>query len=144
MPLGLFTSEQRAFLESQRVARLATSGPDGAPHVVPICYALGEACLYTPIDEKPKRVEGRRLRRVRNIEANPQAAVVVDRYADDWTQLAYVHVEGRAEVLEGGPEHSEALDLLRERYPQYRSMALESRPMIKITPTHVVGWGNNV
>ena len=144
MPSGPFTSAQRAFLESHRVARLATAGADGEPHVVPICYALGDGCLYTPIDEKPKRVEGRRLRRIRNIEANPRAAVVVDHYADDWTELAYVLVQGRAEVVEGGREHAEALGLLRARYPQYRSMDLESRPVIKITPTRVVGWGSDV
>jgi PPOX class probable F420-dependent enzyme len=144
MPSGPFTSTQWAFLESHHVARLATVGTDGEPHVVPICYALGDQCLYTPIDEKPKRVEGRQLRRVRNIEANPRVAVVVDHYADDWTELGYVLVQGRAEIIGGGPEHAEALSLLRARYPQYRSMDLESRLVIKITPTRVVGWGNDV
>jgi PPOX class probable F420-dependent enzyme len=136
------TEAEASFVRAQRVARLATADADGHPHVVPVCYAFDGARFYTPLDEKPKRVEGNRLRRMRNIEARHEASLLVDRYDDDWSQLGYVLVHGRADVLM--PEdagHAHALVLLRERYQQYRTMALETRPVIVITPDRVVSWG---
>jgi PPOX class probable F420-dependent enzyme len=98
-----------------RVARLATAGPDGAPHVVPICFALDGDTLYTAIDEKPKRT--RRLRRLLNIEADPRVEVVVDHWDEDWSRLWWVRLRGRARAI----EHDErALELLCAKYPQYR------------------------
>ena len=73
-----FTETQKAFVEVHRVARLATAGPGGQPHVIPICYAFDGESLYSAIDEKPKRVGPARLRRVRNIQASPQVALVID------------------------------------------------------------------
>lgn len=135
-----FTPDQATFVDSRRVGRLATCDPDGQPHVVPICYAFDGERLFSPLDEKPKRVEVARLKRVRNILANPRVSIVVDDYSDDWSELAYLLVLGRAELVESGPQHDEALRLLREKYPQYRSMALEERPVLMITPDRVVSW----
>ncbi len=132
-----------AFVQAQRVAHLATSDADGHPHVVPVCYACDGSRFYTPLDEKPKRVEQRRLRRVRNIEARHEAMLLIDRYDDDWSCLGYVQVYGHAALLmpvEAG--HKDALLLLRQRYVQYRSMALEEYPVIVITPLRIVAWGN--
>ena len=132
-----------AFVQAQRVAHLATSDADGHPHVVPCCYAFDGSRFYTPLDEKPKRVEQRRLRRVRNIEARHEAMLLIDRYDDDWSRLGYVQVYGHAALLmpaEAG--HADALLLLRQRYVQYRSMALEEYPLIVITPLRIVAWGN--
>src|SRR5579871_3551300 len=96
-----------AFIQSQRVARLATSDADGHPHVVPVCFAFDGSRFSIALDEKPKRVEQRHLRRVRNIEARHEAMLLFDRYDDDWSRLGYVLVEGRAEVIEpGAPEHA--------------------------------------
>ena len=136
------TETEVTFVHTQRVARLATADGDGHPHVVPVCYAFDGARFYTPLDEKPKRVAGRELRRVRNIEARHEASLLVDQYDDDWSRLGYVLVHGRADVLM--PEdaaHAHALVLLRERYHQYRTMALETLPVIVITPDRVVSWG---
>ena len=131
-----------AFLHSQRVARLATSDADGHPHVVPVCFAFDRSRFYIALDEKPKRVEQRQLRRVRNIEARHEAMLLFDRYDDDWSRLAYVQVYGHADLLmPDAPGHTAALLLLRERYVQYRSMRLEDYPVIVITPEHVVAWG---
>src|SRR5437588_9243879 len=88
-----------AFVQRQRVARLATADADGNPHVIPVCYAFDGTHFYTPLDEKPKRVAGSKLRRVRNIEVRPQVALVIDQYDDDWSRLGYVLVHGRAELL---------------------------------------------
>ena len=137
----LFTPEQARFLMSHRVGRLATVSGAGQPHVVPVCYAFDGTLLYTPIDEKPKRVGAGELRRIRNLRENPQVSLVVDDYDEDWTKLAFVIVRGCAEIVERGGERSEALALLREKYPQYRAMALEDRPLLVIEPESVAAWG---
>ncbi|MGH2497045.1 MAG: TIGR03668 family PPOX class F420-dependent oxidoreductase [Ktedonobacteraceae bacterium] len=132
-----------AFVQSQRVARLATSDADGHPHVVPVCFAFDGSSFYIALDEKPKRVEQRQLRRVRNIEARHEAMLLFDHYDDDWSRLGYVQVYGHAELLmPDAPGHADALRLLRERYIQYRSMNLEAYPLIVVTPRRVVAWGN--
>lgn len=136
------------FLQAERVARLATVGRDGGPHLVPVCYALAAdadtlAALYIALDEKPKRVAPQQLRRVRNILAEPRVSLLVDRYDDgDWDNLAFVRIDGMATILAPGEaEHAAALTLLRTRYPQYRAMDLASRPIIKIAPTTLRSWG---
>ena len=129
-----------AMLAAARVGRLATADVNGRPHVVPVCFAFDGRHLYTPIDEKPKRAAPRRLRRLRNIEANPQVALVVDHYEEDWSRLRFVLVSGTAQVIGEGREHEAAVALLRRKYPQYRGMRLEGRPVIKIAPLHVAAW----
>ena len=136
------TEAEIAFVHAQRVARLATSDTDGHPHIVPVCYAFDGERFYTPLDEKPKRVDVSELRRVRNIEARHEASLLIDQYDDDWSRLGYVLVHGRADLLSPqDPAHAHALVLLRERYFQYRSMELETRQVIAITPDHVTSWG---
>lgn len=135
--MGL-SDREAAFIERQRVARLATADAEGKPHVIPICFAYRDGCFYSVVDEKPKR--SMRLKRLRNIEANPRVALVLDEYSEDWSQLAWVLVEGVAEVLTGGAAYSKALIALRQKYPQYRSMALEGRPLIRIRPERVLSW----
>ena len=141
MSASLFTPEQARFLTSRRVGRLATATADGRPHVVPVCYAFDGALLYTPIDEKPKRVGAGELRRIKNLRENPRVSLVVDDYDEDWSKLGFVIVQGRAEIVERGDERTEALALLREKYPQYRVMALEERPLLVIEPESVAAWG---
>lgn len=102
-------------VDAERVARLATVGADGRPHVVPICFALEGDTLYTAVDEKPKST--RRLRRLANIEANPLVEVVVDHWDEDWSRLWWVRLAGRAAIV----DHDErALELLQAKYVQYR------------------------
>lgn len=129
------------FIRERRVARLATADGDGRPSVIPICYVFDGEAIYSPIDEKPKSVAAQKLKRVRNIEANPQVSLVIDDYSDDWSKLAYVQVSGPADVMSPGHvEHPRAVELLREKYPQYLTMALEQRPIIKITISRVKRW----
>lgn len=136
------TDKEVRFVQAQRVARLGTADAQGSPHLVPVCYAFDGSSFYTPLDQKPKRVAGTSLRRVRNIQARHEASLLIDQYDDDWSKLGYVLVHGRAELLEPGqPQHTQALVLLRERYVQYLQMALETLPVIMITPDSVVSWG---
>ncbi|MEZ4569634.1 MAG: pyridoxamine 5'-phosphate oxidase family protein [Thermomicrobiales bacterium] len=80
------------FVREARVARLATANAGAEPHVIPCVYVLHDGAIYSVIDEKPK--SGRRLLRLRNIDATGRAALVVDHYDDDWTQLAFVLIRG--------------------------------------------------
>jgi PPOX class probable F420-dependent enzyme len=74
---------EEAFVHAQRVARLATADENGNPHAIPVCYAYDGERFYIPLDEKPKRVGVTKLRRVRNILARPQIALLFDQYEDD-------------------------------------------------------------
>ena len=137
----MLSGMERRFVESMRVARLATADANGVPHVVPICYALIGDDLYVTIDEKPKHPDVRAMKRLRNIEANPAVAVVVDRYDEDWSRLAWVMLRGRADVLDHGGEHDRAQAGLRRRYPQYRAMRIEPLPVIALRIARVTAWG---
>jgi PPOX class probable F420-dependent enzyme len=136
----MLTEQQRAFLAAQRVARLATADAGGRPHVVPVCYALLQGKIYFTIDEKPKK-KPTALKRLANLRANPVAALVVDRYDEDWSRLGWVMVQGAAEILDGGPEHDRAQAALRARYPQLAAMRIEDLPVVAVRVDHVSGWG---
>ena len=142
MARATFTKAELSFLDRMRVARLATADASGQPHVIPIAFATDGQRLYTPLDEKPKRVEPRQLKRVRNILVNPRVAVVMDEYDEDWTRLAWVLIQGTAEIVEAGERHEGGVRLLGDKYPQYRNMPVEQRPMVVITPTHITSWGS--
>jgi PPOX class probable F420-dependent enzyme len=130
-----------AFAAESRVARLATVDDAGYPHVVPVVYATDGRAYYSPIDAKPKRTPPDRLKRVRNIRGNPRVALLIDHYEEDWARLRFLLVQGRAELLNGGSEWRSARELLRAKYPQYRTLPLPPEaPVIKIVPDHVVGW----
>ena len=137
----MLSGVQRRFIESMRVARLATADANRAPHVVPVCCALIGDNLYVTIDEKPKDSNVRRMKRLRNIDENPEVAVVFDRYDEDWSRLAWVMLRGRAEILDDGDEHDRAQAALRERYPQYRTMRLDPLPVIALRIGRVSAWG---
>lgn len=137
----MLSDAQRYFVETRRVGRLATADAGGAPHLVPVCYALAGEALYITIDEKPKRRDVP-LKRVRNILENPQTAFVVDRWDENWSRLGWVMLRGRTEILESGEEHDRAQALLRERYPQYRAMNLADLPVIAIRIARATSWGN--
>ncbi|HVH76903.1 MAG TPA: TIGR03668 family PPOX class F420-dependent oxidoreductase [Stellaceae bacterium] len=137
----MFSAAEARFLERGRVAHLATADRAGMPHVVPVCYAIAAGRLYITIDEKPKR-RPLALKRLANILENPKAAVVVDRWDEDWTRLGWVMLRGAAEILRDGPEHTGAQALLKSRYPQLAAMAIEGLPVIALRVERVASWGN--
>jgi PPOX class probable F420-dependent enzyme len=115
-------AEARARFAAARVARLATAGSDGRPHLVPVVFALDGDTLYTAVDDvKPKATM--RLRRLANIAANPAVALLADHYEDeDWTALWWVRADGTARLLDpGDDEAARARALLAGRYAQYRA-----------------------
>jgi len=137
----MLSEAERRFLAGRRVGHLATADRHGAPHVVPVCFAIEGDALYITVDEKPKRADVP-LKRLRNIAENPAVAVVVDRYDDDWTRLGWVMLRGRAEILTDGTEHARAQDVLRARYPQLNDMRIGSLPVIAVRVERVTSWGN--
>ena len=123
------------------MARLATADAKGVPHLVPVCYAIIGCSLYITIDEKPKRTDIP-LKRLRNIAENPEVAVTIDRWDEDWRRLAWVMLRGRAEILTDGEEHDRAQAQLRGRYPQYRTMELGPLPVIALRIDRAAAWGD--
>lgn len=119
--------------EEATVARLATVGTDGRPHIVPICFAIEGDTLYTAVDEKPKRT--RRLKRLANIEANPRVEVLIDHYEDDWSRLWWVRLRGPARIV----DDRRAVELLAAKYPQYRERP-PAGPVIAVTIEERTEW----
>ena len=129
-------------IRSARLAHLATADKHGQPHVIPICFVFDGKQFFSPIDEKPKRTAPSTLKRLKNIAENPNVALVIDHYDEDWRKLAYVLIFGRARVIHRGIAHRQAVRLLRRKYPQYRRMAIDQRPLIVITTLRITAWGN--
>jgi PPOX class probable F420-dependent enzyme len=126
-------------LERGRVAHLATADQDGRPHVIPVCFVYIDGAIYTPLDLKPKRSsDPRHLRRVRNVLANHRAALVVDRYDEDWSRLAYVFVEGEAALVVDAAEEERASAALKAKYEQYRDVPIVG--VLRLRVEHTVAW----
>lgn len=142
---AVMTPAERAFLAAARRAVLVTIGPDGRPRPVPVCFVLDgtEPVLVTPIDEKPKRSDDpRALARVRDIEADPRVAVLVDRWDEDWARLAWLRGVGSAVVTPpSATDHAGLVAALRAKYPPYAGQRLEARPLIRVTIERVTSWG---
>ena len=132
------------FINAHRVARLATVDALGRPAVIPICYVFDGTSFYSAIDQKPKRVDLRQLQRIRNIRINPNVALVIDDYSENWSELVYVLVHGVAKIIDPNEsvsaEQSTAIAALRSKYEQYRSMVIDRNPIIKIVPNRVRLW----
>jgi len=119
------------------VARLATVTSEGVPHLVPVVFAVDQDLIYTAVDAKPKTTQ--RLRRLANIEANPQVSLIVDHYAEDWTQLWWVRADGVATIHSGDQAMHTGYRLLRAKYPQYQSVSLNG-PVIAVAVRRWSSW----
>jgi PPOX class probable F420-dependent enzyme len=121
-----------------RVARLATAGEDGRPHLVPLVFAVVEDTIYSVVDAKPKRTT--QLRRLANVAANPSVSVLVDHYDDDWRKLWWVRADGTARVVPlDSAEGRLALSALTSRYPQYAT-TVPPGPVLAIDVERWVSW----
>ena len=131
------------FVADARTAVLTTLGSDGRPAPVPICHVVLEGTLYSPLDEKPKRSDDpRALTRVGNLLADPRAALLVHRWSEDWSRLAFVRLDVEGGLIEpGGSGHAAAVVALRAKYPQYAGHRLEERPMLRFVPIRATVWG---
>ena len=142
----LLDPRELAFLVAARRAILATIGPDGRPRPVPVCFivdAVDGVRVITPLDDKPKAARDKRdLARVRDIRERPAVSLVVDRWDEDWSRLAWLRLSGRATLLEPPDVPADAVDRLRAKYPQYAAHDLEASPMIAIDIERTTSWGD--
>lgn len=148
----VLTQAEVIFLAAARTAVLATTGVDGRPRLVPICFAFDAADqplrIWSPLDEKPKRVaDPHDLERVRDIAAHPAVSLLVHAWSEDWSALGWLRLDGLAALVEPGEaatsaEHGVAVAALRARYPQYADHRLERRPIIRILIQRHRSWGN--
>jgi coenzyme F420-0:L-glutamate ligase / coenzyme F420-1:gamma-L-glutamate ligase len=146
----VLTPPERAFLADARTATLATIDPDGHPRLVPVCFVLapldvrGLPVLHTPIDQKPKStIDPYALARVRDIRERSAVSLLVQRWSENWDELAWLRVTGRAEVVEPIPRDVGAravASALRNKYSQYAEHDLESRPLIMVTIERATSW----
>ena len=127
----------RERLGGARVGLLCTVRPDGSPHAVPFCFALDRDQVYSAVDAKPKSTAA--LARLENVRHEPRVAILVDAWSEDWSRLWWIRVDGRARVLEPGPEAGAALSLLAAKYEQYRA-ARPTGPVIAVTPDRWRSW----
>jgi PPOX class probable F420-dependent enzyme len=136
--MRLDPAEARARFAASRVARLATAGADGQPHVVPCTFAVdGSGRIVIGIDNKPK--SSRNLKRLQNIAANPRVSLLADHYDEDWTQLWWARADGMAVIEPFGDDQSWYWELLRRKYPQYSAETLTG-PVIAVTVSSWTGW----
>jgi PPOX class probable F420-dependent enzyme len=134
----LTEEEARTRLAGARVARLATAGGDGQPHLVPVTFAVDGDLIYMTVDYKPKKSAN--LRRLRNIRENPRVALLADHYDDgNWGLLWWVRIDGWASVVEDERGLQDPLDVLAERYEQYRQHR-PAGPVIVIQADRWKGW----
>lgn len=124
-------------LADSKVADLATVGEDGRPHIVPLVFAMDGDTLYFAVDAKPKTTTN--LKRLRNIAANPAVSVLVDHYEDDWSKLWWVRADGTARVVADPSEAKHAIELLVNRYAQYRA-SRPPGPVVAIDIDRLTGW----
>jgi PPOX class probable F420-dependent enzyme len=128
----------RARFAAARVARLATVGPDGAPHLVPLVFAVRGDTVLSAVDAKPKRRTA--LRRLTNIAADPRVALLADHYTEDWAALWWVRADGVARIVGADtPEGAAALAALAARYPQYAA-APPPGPVLAVDVHRWSGW----
>lgn len=129
--------EAAALFAQSPVATLATVGPGSAPHLVPVVFAVHNDVIYTAVDAKRKSTH--RLRRLTNIEGNPQVSLLVDHYTDDWGQLWWARADGLAEIHHSGEEMANGYALLRNKYVQYDRVALDG-PVVTVRVRQWSSW----
>jgi PPOX class probable F420-dependent enzyme len=145
--------EINPIIHRARVARLATADSKAKPHIVPVVFAFDGEKYYIPIDEKTKTTKPGELRRIKNIDANPAVALLIDEYNEDWKKLLFIMVQGKAAILgkkkgndEGTTkEHGDdkllkkAHELLKTKYPQYQHIDI-GKLSIVIYPQKTIFW----
>ncbi|HYH93307.1 MAG TPA: pyridoxamine 5'-phosphate oxidase family protein [Candidatus Saccharimonadales bacterium] len=141
--MSVLTGGDRALLDEGRRATLATVDESARPRLVPVCYVLDpdDDRLWIPLDEKPKIVDDvRDLARVRDLIARPAVSLLVDRWSEDWEQLAWLRLHGSARLIEPADVPPSVIAGLRQRYPQYRQHALDGRPAIRVDLEAAQRW----
>jgi PPOX class probable F420-dependent enzyme len=131
-------AEQRARFAAAPVARLATLRADGTPRLVPVTFVLLDGLVCSAVDEvKPKTTT--RLARLADVRRDPRVGLVVDHYAEDWSTLWWVRVDGTAAVHEDGDLRDRALAALVAKYRPYGAAPPDGVVLV-VTPSRWTGW----
>lgn len=120
-------------LDEARRAVLVTTAPAGTPRPVPVCFAVRGGEIVTAVDHKPK--SGHTLARIADVRRTRRAVLLVDRWDEDWTRLAWVRIEGRVRLDTPGSADA----ALAARYPQYATIP-PAGDVIALVPERVVWW----
>jgi PPOX class probable F420-dependent enzyme len=137
----------KTIIDKARVARLATIDSECKPHLIPVVFVFGNDCYYIPIDEKTKQSRPEKLKRAKNIQQNPNVALLIDEYNEDWTKLYFIMIQGKASII-GGKELEQqnellllekAHKLLSDKYLQYQKIGIGDF-VIMIIPQKVITW----
>jgi PPOX class probable F420-dependent enzyme len=126
----------RELLERSPVARMAFLDADDRPRVLPVTYVLYDGALWSAIDRKPKRTG--EPARVQYLRRRPEAALTVDRYSADWSELAWVQVLGRVEVL-AVADAAQAVAALAAKYQPY-AREWPPGPLLRLVPGRILSW----
>jgi PPOX class probable F420-dependent enzyme len=129
-------AEMHDVVATSRRAVLSTVDRRGRPHSVPVVFAIFEESIVTPIDRKPKTTKA--LGRRKNIGSNPQAALLCDRWSEEWTELAWVMIRGSASEQEAERSERE-VEAIVARHPRYRDV-LQGSDIIRIVPERISWW----
>jgi PPOX class probable F420-dependent enzyme len=141
----IIPSDVEEFIERARVARLATIDSEFKPHLVPVVFVFHGNSFVIPIDEKRKTAKPEKLKRIRNIKDNPNVALLIDNYSEDWTRLTFVTIQGKASVARKTEQYihlREAYKKLMTKYPQYQKVGVGETCII-IAPDKIVSWSNS-
>jgi len=131
-------------IKGAKVARLATVDQKSHPYVVPVVFVFHENSFFIPLDDKTKTINARKLKRVKNIEKNPNVTLLIDKYQNDWKKLFFLMIHGKATVIDGNNNRlmDKVHKLLISKYPQYKRIGV-GNSCIKINPTKVTYWNNS-
>jgi PPOX class probable F420-dependent enzyme len=139
----IITPDIEGFIQRVRVARLATIDSEFKPHLVPVVFVFDGNHFFIPVDEKRKKTKPEKLRRIKNIQVNPNVALLIDEYSEDWSRLAFVMIQGTASVVKSRPQADiqlkQALKELTTKYTQYQKIGTGEMCII-IKPEKVASW----
>jgi PPOX class probable F420-dependent enzyme len=139
----IITPDIEEFIQRVRVARLATIDSEFKPHLVPVVFVFDGNHFFIPVDEKRKKTKPEKLRRIKNIQGNPNVALLIDEYSEDWSRLAFVMIQGTASVVKSRPQADiqlkQALKELTTKYTQYQKIGTGEMCII-IKPKKVASW----
>ena len=131
------SKSDRAFIADLPIGRLATATEDCEPVVRPVWPVFDGVYFYIATDPDTPKLE--------HIEANPQVSLVIDDYdRNNWSSYKGIRIQGEAEIMWNGKEYQYAHELLKEKFPEYRTEAGGWKegdlPIIKIIPTTFYKW----
>jgi PPOX class probable F420-dependent enzyme len=135
-------------LNNSKIARLATVDPENnQPYLVPVVFAFDGNNIFIPIDDKPKKtINSNQLKRVKNIQKNPNISFLIDTYDDeDWNNLSYLIIQGKARIVinrlkDNNTTINTAQSLLSEKYLQYKKLVGMGDSCIVIDIQKVIKW----